>query len=471
MGLKVRLKIIGKAVARYTNAARNTDDAVSVFVKKTDDLIELGDTIKLSKTKFQIPSKEKLEFIKQEQGLHENIIRNADGMPAWHGRTETPYINENNSLFLEYLLEKFPKYKYSDEVTNIKLQEIMLYLQDIDHTKFLNKQAFLDDFLKEVEKISSIKGVDGSILYGKNAHSLYSKKAILDAMYNNPERYDDIMNLIALHQKGIVPKHMISLFFPKGQINSLVKSDMHKLLKGEHYYPQLTEFAEDVITKFEIGEAFSVGKDMFVKTSNGYKKLKMDSKTYEKLFPPMERFAISQGNAGNCGKIAAWNAMIKNPKSRIMLYDLFEQTPEGVIVNMCDGRFIKNFKFNDLSILDNPECLQGSLGYQMLEHTYDFGLTGHIQTTNGLYDRMIEQLTGKTFVDGHTVEALEKALKTNEGLFFFNGGKKDLNIGLWDDHWFSSTNRKSGIWQNPWSGVEEIKLDEDVKGYANFIWK
>ena len=95
----------------------------------------------------------------------------------------------------------------------------MLYLQDIDHSNFTDKQKFLDQFLKDVEEVENILSKDGKKLYTDWTIDLYAKKAILQAKYNNPERYKELTDLIKLHQKGLVPKHNVATFFPEAHFH------------------------------------------------------------------------------------------------------------------------------------------------------------------------------------------------------------------------------------------------------------
>ena len=364
MGLKA-INSLMKAVAKKAYVApkmevRTLESLGLKMEQLTGDLVQVKNT-------FVKPNTEKLKLLKEGQGLHEKIIRTWSGEPAWHGVTESSYITDNNSLFLDYLSHKFPR--RVGVTTNEEVQKLMLYLQDINHSGYSNKGEFIEKFLEDVKYVESLADRSGKQLYKTNAHALYTKKAILEAKYNNPERYKDLMDLIKLYQDGVIPKHNIALFFPKGTINPLIKADMQRILSGQSYFPQFAEVIEKDILKLDLGEAFSIGDKMYVRTQSGYKALKIDKKTYETLFPPIERYSISQGDAGNCGKIAAWNSMIKNPETRILLYDMFEQTPEGIKITMRDGKYTKLFRLDDLSCLDNAECLQGSLGYKMLEHT------------------------------------------------------------------------------------------------------
>ena len=424
-----------------------------------------GDVLKL--TKLRKPSMERLKELKTNEGLNELALRDANGKVMYLGELyDACYITDNNSLFLERLTELFPK-RVGNKV-NLDVQKRMLYLQDINHSNYVNKEEFLQKFLKDIDEVENIKALDGSLLYSDSAVSLYSKKAILQAKYNNPERYQDLQNLLTLYKKGLIPRHNVATFFPEGQIHKLVKSDMQKLLTGKSYYPQFARVSESEIAKLEIGETFSVGEKMFVKTKDGYEALKIDKTVYEKLFPPIERYSMSQGYAGNCGKISSWNAMVKNPNSRVELYKMFKQTEQGVVVKIPRKGYCSEYQWNDLSKLNTEDNLQGCLGHKMLEYTYDMNRLGHIDVGGNPRAEMIEDILGLPDLRPRGFEFIGNPTKLNEfcskpqsGIFVKNCGDFNLNKGQTDGHFYSATDLSSGVWQNPWTGVEELKLGFD----------
>lgn len=458
-------KIYGRNLTRIIETKR-------VSVPKELRYLPLAeDTVNFLKTRFRLPNKEELKNMLEQQGIKAtDTIYEASGKIAGFGAQDVQIINENNSIFLNELSRLFPK-KAGEEV-NIALQKRMLYLQNIDHSKFTDKQKFLDQFLKDVEEVENIMANDGKKLYSDWTVDLYAKKAILQAKYNNPERYKELTDLIKLHQNGLVPRHNVQCFFPEGHFHLLVKSDMQKLLNCENYFPQFTKLVESDIAKVEFGEVFSVGEKMFVKTKDSYEELKIDKTTYEKLFPPIERYAASQNGVGNCGKIASWNAMIKNPNSRIEIYRLFEQTPDGVKVNVPSLKYSKEFNWNDLSELNTEKNIQGCLGHKMAELTRDLGYSGQLDTSGNPRPLLVSQITGldatEHYANTFWTWRSNKALKENyinkekSGIYVTNGGTENLNKGQTDAHYYSTTDLTTGMWQNPWSGVEEVELGKDL---------
>ena len=461
----------GKNVTKIIETKGVNSSIINSLSKELRYVPLAEDTLSFARNKFKLPKETELKSMLEAQGIKRtDRIYEASGKIANFGAQDIQIINDNNSVFLKELSHLFPK-KAGEEV-NTELQKRMLYLQDIDHSRFSDKQKFLDQFLKDVEEVENILSNDGKNLYSDWTVDLYTKKAIIQAKYNNPERYRELTDLIALHQKGLVPRHNVAIFFPEAHFHPLVKSDMQKLLNGENYFPQFTKLADSEVAKIEFGEVFSVGENMFVKTKNGYEALKIDKQTYTKLFPPVERYAASQNVVGNCGKIASWNAMIKNPNSRIEIYKLFEQTPDGVKVTVPRLNYSKDFKWNDLSELNTDKNIRGCLGHRMAEMTRDLGYCGQIDVFGNPRPILITNIIGKdeikfyadTFFSWRRNKELKEKFINMEkdGIYVRNEGTENMNKGLTDAHYYSTTDLTTGMWQNPWTGVEEIHTAKDL---------
>ena len=419
-----------------------------------------GDIVNLSRECLQIPSKSKLEKLISEQGLSLDILKDTKGIALHANELVKPYITENNSLFLEELIKKFPLLK--GKKVNYEVQRRMLYLADIDHSNYANKKKFLENFLRDVDMVDNIKTTNGEKLYTNTILSEYSKKAILQAKYNNAERYKELSDLLKLYKQGKVPEHCMT-FFPQAHFHNLPKGDIERLLNGEAYYRQFTNLAKANNANLEIGEAFSIAGIMHVKTPNGIEKLKMDNATYERLFPAIERYSIAQGNVENCVKIASYNAMIKHPLTRIELYRVIEQTPNGVRVNIPRINYCHDFDWNNLSMLTTGQNLQGGLGHKMIEYTYDIGKFGRLRTTFDTTETpdLIGAFSGK--YRPHGVRGPKDKIQREQffkahsnGIYIGNTQSCHLDDACFDDHACSWNNLVTGARQNPWTGLEEV---------------
>jgi len=422
------------------------------------------DVVELSKPEFDLPTPEKCNEILKRNNLSSVRVRGQE--------LDTPYLNDNNKIFLEPLEKMFdPKSGEKNE----QLEKMLVYLEDINHSSFKNKEEFLSKFVNDVKEVEQMTTNEGKQLYGDKWYGdIYSKKAYLEAKHNRPERYQELTDLYKLYKEEKVPRYLLDILFPKASFHKLPKQDMEKLLKGENYFPQFTDaIKKDEILKLKTGEVFQKEKNMYVRTKNGYEKLNIDEETYRKLFPPVERYAIAQNRAGNCGKISAINAMIKHPETRVDLYRTLEQTPSGVKVSM-PNLGVHEFNYNNLEMLNTENNLQGGLGHKMIEYAHDFKKYGHLDTAGNPRPNIVEDLTGHTNNPdlaksyGWSQMAnnldIEKTVNRHQsGIYTFNGCAEIPNSGITDGHYYSATKLpvKNSAIQNPWNGIESIPYEKE----------
>ena len=468
-------KAYGKNVTKIieTRPAVKTELAGLKYTPLAEDAVKLSECLR-------VPTQEKLETILKEQGLYKNLLC-----------VEEPFIKDNNSLFIEELVRRFPL--KAGEKENLRVHELMLYLEDINHSGYPNKKEFLEKFLQDVKEVESLLDRDGKQMFsGMNLWSMLTRRTVLQAKYNNPERYQEIMDLYKLHMEGKVSKYVLKRLFPDAHFHKLPKSDMQKLLRGENYYPKLAELSEEAISKLEIGEAFSVGKEMFVKTVNGYEKLKMDSEMYEKLFPAIERYALAQGDIGNCHLMAAMDSILKNPEGRIEFYKLFEQVGKNKVkCTLHDPDYKKLaiiYDLDDLSMIKEVDCKGGSLGHTLIEYTYAKNMYDYAMQKDSVSYFIKNALAERTYGglelrringeggDAETVSdhikrligwrtetkyecndsTIQEVLKEQKGISVANCTTRIPNKGIEKSHFYNSGDLRNGTLVNPWNTMEEI---------------
>lgn len=453
-----------------------------------------GDIVQFSR--FTKPTETRIAQILKNNGLLSNTLLKKDGSRLLNG-FEGNLITENNVIFIEELSKRFP---LKEGAINTDLQELLVCLKDIKHTHIVDKQTFLDEFIVSASKVKSMKSVDGKLLFKDHMTGLYSRKAILEAKYNDTQRYQEIMDLYKLHQEGKAPRYLIETLFPKSHFHELPKSDIDKLLRGEHYFPRLSSLSETKISKLSVGEAFSVNNEMFVKTTNGYEKLRIDKSTYELLFPPIERYAMAQNGLDNCHLISTIDSITKDPNGRIQLYQMFEQTPNGIKCTIpsteCTTPFI--FTLKDIEALQKAEhSIQGSLAHKMLEYTYARNKCTTI--TSDKVDDIIKIFSkggDESYISSYYKDLLgvssdriqtvkkynrygEDLLRVNEDEIpcvkeIFNNIKNkthqkikcvdnghiiDPDLGLRDRHYYNAIDTEKGFIINPWNTMETIPID------------
>ena len=94
---------------------------------------------------------------------------------------------------------------------------------------------------------------------------------------------------------------------------------------------------------------------------------------YLKLFPPLERFALYQGDAGSCYMLSTIDAINSNPKTRERLLSCFEENGENLKITLpkSDYTFTMDKHKMPAEIKENREQYSmGAVGFKLLEHVY-----------------------------------------------------------------------------------------------------
>lgn len=325
------------------------------------------DTVQLSMKKFFTPTEKEVKELLLKHSI------SGDSFCKGNVVLSQSFINKNNEIFLKRLDELYPALKGEKTA---QIEDIMCCLENINHSGFKDKDAFLKQFIKDLDEVKLMTNKSGESLFDQGVTSLYSMKAILQAKYNNPERYQDIMNLYKLVRQGKAPDYILKGLIPEGKFDLLGKSDIDKLIQGKNYFEQFNKLTkpEDVLKCLQQGDVFSIGDKMFVRTADSFEPLNMSKSMYEKLFPPIERYCLAQ-NENSCHFVASLDGMIKNPEMRTRLYKMFEQTGEDTLKVRLVGNNTVPVEFDlkniaNLIVTDGAEgYLKGALGHKMIEHT------------------------------------------------------------------------------------------------------
>ncbi len=123
-----------------------------------------------------------------------------------------------------------------------------------------------------------------------------------------------------------------------------------------------------------VGDVFRVdGQDkIYIKSGDDYsRQLDMDAETYMKLYPPVERYASSQGGNGDCYLLSSINAVMENPYARPALLDCFHQQGNDVMVQFPGKDTQVTFTNGQLPRkADLEKYTEGPMGMKLLEHAY-----------------------------------------------------------------------------------------------------
>lgn len=310
------------------------------------------------------------------------------------------------------------------------------------------KQTDIEKTVSEILALENINGMTG--FTRKLGHkSAYSTRALLEARFNDPQRYDEILTLINLNKQGKI-KYFPSFVMPGGKTNPLVKQDMEAILNGRNYYEQFTRLdTREILAKTKLGDVFSVGDKMYVRDVSGYIPLKMDKKTYELLFPPVDRYAMAQDHSENCGAIAVINNMVQVPSNRVKMLQLYEQNGNKVSVHaLGDTTSRMTFDLNDLKSLDDGILSDTSYGLKMLERKGQVGngssgyhWPDYQKRTDKFFGSRINKTPIEYMSDTPLWLSLEQKVKElstiGKGRTYVSGGGGNYSLGTGDAHWCS----------------------------------
>ena len=97
--------------------------------------------------------------------------------------------------------------------------------------------------------------------------------------------------------------------------------------------------------------------------------LNMDKKTYNKLFPPIERFSSTQGRIGNCWQITGFNGILRDPLECRSIYECIRQEGDDIVISFPNGKLSEiRFENGQLPVGADPKRYSsGSLGINLLE--------------------------------------------------------------------------------------------------------
>lgn len=268
--------------------------------------------------------------------------------------------------------------------------EICRLINNVSSSKYSGKE-YLNAY-KYFNNILDNKGEN--IVTGRNGR-MCKNNLIFNFLNINPASVEasNVEMLIRLVQDGVVGKHVFEYLPKEGKINQNVTDDIVKLYDAyisgldpkEAFIPTfknekeaLSGGNESVLfdgshKELKKGDVFQVeGEDFIrIKTNENQSKLLNISKdTYFELFPPIERYASTQNDIGNCWELTGINSLLSEPDTRELVLGLFKETKDDIEIEFpkgnCGKMVFKNKKLPEES--DANFHSKGSLGVQMLEH-------------------------------------------------------------------------------------------------------
>lgn len=246
-------------------------------------------------------------------------------------------------------------------------------------SKFSNeKREEINNYLHSLPLVGKI-----ITAYEQDEEGASAVKGLVNAMANNDVETSNVEMLLQLVEERKVKPDALLYLCNQGIMSDEFESDLDLLFDAhingkdikEAFVPTLKS-TEEGIKNRNIGDVFGVeGEEkIHIKTSeNETKQLDLSQKTYLKLFPPLERFALYQGEAGNCYMLSTLDAINSNPETRERILSCFHEDGENLHVSLPNSNYTFTMNKNKMpaEIKDFKEQYSmGAAGFKILEHVY-----------------------------------------------------------------------------------------------------
>lgn len=403
-------------------------------------------------------------------------------------------VNDNNINILPVLLNTRQHDDYD-------IDGFMQVFKDIPNTNVLfDTPEKINRFSKSFEFLSRFCTVNVKDMFNING-----VKNLLVLKYTNPEKYKKMLEAVKLVQYNEIPLYMTTKLSAFGEFSPLVMSDIQKMQKGESIIPKFASNTSisEILNITNLADVISHNNQLFINEGNKLTPMNMTEETYLKLFPPVERFASSQGSIGNCRFISSGinNSMI-NPSARINLYKMIKQDGNDIVITIPRYQnYPTRFINCEIELPQNDKHIEGSLGLQMIEQSFAKGKwqsegNSSFNSLEKIMDGLEGGLSYKSFSkndsfsvrlpnyreqcclwDPVEIPSFEETLsKYSDGKqYLLSAGTKSLDsnvesrldaeYNLYSDHAYSicgiNPEEKTITVSNPWNTAEWVKMSYD----------
>lgn len=284
---------------------------------------------------------------------YEKVIKSIDSL------SKTKYGRQFKDLLITRKSEDI------EELLNVLLPQV----NNMSEEEFEKTHSIL-------KKLLNAKTPDGDYVFGCSDNSDTTSKKfidgivnILDAADNNCEKFKQLMDLLELTEQGEIPPSVLGVLPKNGEINEEFLSQISKFKSGVQNVLSFDSFSE-AAQKSETGDVVKIGERLFCKCDDALAALDFDEKIFKELFPPVQTLALEQGELGDCYLVAAIYDFIKNPKGRTIIYQMFEQKGDDIIVKIPDAKRFPIKYSNKKIVKDGRKNINAPIGIQMLEDAY-----------------------------------------------------------------------------------------------------
>ena len=408
--------------------------------------------------------------------------------------------NDKEGSFLEKFLEgkSFAELFYSEEFeptavldfvcdikdrigvyTRYELFEILDFVSSYANDKY--------DSLQRIDALSyfqELRDVNGQAIFPKKELSISQLEAFKYMLNINPSSVNasNVEMLLDLVVNGVVDKHVFDYLPTDVELNSLVVSDIDTLYDAyingiepiDAFVPTYKK-ESDALKQLKIGDVFEIDSEEYIRIKtkkNASTLLNISKQAYFDLFPPVERYATTQGAIGNCWQMAGMNSIFRDANERVNILKMFYQDGNDILIKFPRGDYDEiRFKNGNLPEGELPQNYsKGAKGFKLLEYADGKELQAYRIKNYFLY-------LLKEMVNGQTIEDRENAQKKlHEIQKLIDLGiekivvKKNDKTDEWECYKFIETKRgyNSAEVQGRHGG-DPIKFYQRI-GYENSFW-
>ena len=255
--------------------------------------------------------------------------------------------------------------------------EILNLISDVESSKYSEKER-----VQTLKYFFDLKDKNGNKIFdvaNPRLSKISTYKFLIDI---NPSSVDssNLQMLLELVANGVVGNHIFEFLPQNGHFTSCVIDDIDKLynayinrIKPIDAFIPTYKTKEEANRELKTGDVFEINgeENIFIKTEEDKSiQLKITKEKYFELFPPIERFATTQNEIGNCWEISILQGIYTNPKTRHLLLSMFSQQGKNLTIkypNGVNGDVL--FENGELPKDEDLDCYsQGAKGFQLLEY-------------------------------------------------------------------------------------------------------
>ena len=334
-----------------------------------------------------------------------------------------------------------------------------------------------EEIIKDFSNTSYIKGQEPEYL------QIFSY--LINLKLDAPEKYDKIKGsgIFEVTEKEGIGLGYIFGINKNSDFSDEIYSDLQKIKEGKDIVSSYDKDTSEskVFWETKTGDVAEIGGKLYINDGKSMTEWKMSKEKYLELFPPLLRFKNSQECLGNCYFVTTVLDMMRNPETRVKLYQVFEQDGNDINVTIKSyenygGKV--NFKNGEIELDDKNKHMSGCKGLQMLEQAY-----AKTAFRDAEYDNLTK-LTDKTDKSSlmERIEAGYQFVVLSEILGIDNIGEYrwETDDAIAIEHWWKSKDRvkdvpnylidkneKYALYKNKEDNYSLSDFEADLKKYAN----